>query len=159
MTSLCHNLSKALRGRKSGTWALNDTETLKLGEELALQKIISVFNQENNEAKKPAAQMALLRPSEPSRCTGASRVRSLETLGNFLVSPSKGPKPFYLRLTIFFIQTTFRQRPYTQICTHWKYDTVLCARNTRDNICVKGITPASNTKEITLQITMLVVSF
>lgn len=72
---------------------------------------------------------------------------------------SKGPKPFYLRLTIFFIQTTFRQLPYTQICTHWKYDTVLCARNTRDNICVKGITPASNTKEITLQITMLVVSF
>lgn len=49
--SLCHSLLKALRGQKSGTQALYDTETLKLGGKLALQKIISVFNQEKKTMK------------------------------------------------------------------------------------------------------------
>lgn len=111
MTSLCHNLLKALRGQKSGTWALTDTETLKLGEELALQKIISVFNEENNEVKKPAAQMALLRPSEPSRFTGASRVRSLETLGNFLVSPKQRAQAILLMFDHLLHPNYFQTTP------------------------------------------------
>lgn len=112
VTSLCHNLLKALRGRKSGTWAVNDTETLKLGEKLALQKIVSMFNHENNEVKKQEAQMALLQPSEPSRFTGASRVRSLETLDNFLVSLKQRAQAILLMFDHLLHPNYFQTTPF-----------------------------------------------
>lgn len=157
LCSLCHHFLKALRGQKSGTRALNHTQTQNLEEKFALQNYYHVSSIKKW-SQKIKAQMPEFQPCAYSHLafTGASQSQKFwDSCQSPSITKAKGFKVFHSHLSISFIQLTSRHLPSSPTCTHQEYSTTLLAGDTKDSSCVKGITLPSNSTESTSWITRL----